>query len=365
MILPSSLSIIRQMLVEPAALARGIALWATAGGVAVSIGPLLGGLLTSELGWQAIFLVNVPIGVAGAASLRRLPRSKPRFSPMDLAGQLSAVTALVGLTFAITEGGRYAVPALGVFGVSTIAFFVIESRLAHPAVPLGLFRSNPFIAATSTGFVMNLAYFGLCFILTLYFQQIRGATPVVTGLMFIPMTASTMVGNLLAGRLITRYGTRIPLTVGQTVEALGFGALLFIGPSTPIIITLTALVPIGFGAGLTSPPMTTALLRAVAVEHAGAASGVLGVVRQVGGVLGVATFGAVATFHRRSHRAASAVSRSDRSCSVCNTRIEAITDAGMDGRPLPEGNRSSNSPSGNTSWRCSAKNANMLPSATR
>jgi DHA2 family methylenomycin A resistance protein-like MFS transporter len=180
-----------------------------------------------------------------------------------------------------------------VFGVSAIAFFVIESRTAHAAIPLGLFRSNRFIAATSTGFVMNLAYFGLCFILTLYFQQIRGATPVMTGLMFIPMTAFTMVVNVLAGRLIAKYGTRIPLTVGQTVEALDFCGFLFIGPGTPIGITLTALVPIGFGAGLTSPPMTTTLLQAVAIEHAGAASGVLGVVRQVGGVLGVATFGAL------------------------------------------------------------------------
>lgn len=293
LILPSSLAIVRQVATDPTDLARGVALWATGGGVAVSAGPVLGGVLTSQFGWQAIFLVNVPIGIAALVVLRGVTRSERRAAPIDVAGQLSGAVAMAAITFAITEGGRVTAWALAVFAASAITFCVVETRAEHPAVPLRLFRSGPVAAAMSTGVVMNLTYFGVVFVLTFYFQRMLGLTPLQAGLMFVPMTLLTLFGNLSASRLIARYGVWFPLTFGQALEVLGFAVLVVAGPTAPVAVVLIALVPIGFGAGVTSPPMTMALLGAAPTEHAGVAGGVLGVVRQLGGVLGVAAFGAL------------------------------------------------------------------------
>ncbi|MFD4372975.1 MFS transporter [Streptomyces sp. NPDC058486] len=292
LILPSSLALVRESAPDAAARARRITLWAMSGGVAVSAGPVVGGVLTSGLGWQAIFWVNVPLCALGLA-LRRAPASTPRPAPLDLAGQAAAALGLASLTYAIVEDGPLSRWALAVFALAAAAFVLAERRAPHPVVPATLVRSARALTAVGTGFVMNASFFGIVFVFTVYFQQFQDHGPLVTGLMFVPLTALTLVGNLVAGKLMTRLGTWRILALSQGLEALGCLALLVAGPGAPPVLVLLFFLPIGLGAGATSPPMTTALLEAVDPAHAGAAGGLLGVMRQVGGLLGVAVFGAV------------------------------------------------------------------------
>ena len=294
--LPASLSLVRQVHPDPTARARAIALWTAAGGAAIAAGPVVGGVLTGGLGWPAIFFVNVPVGVAGLVGLLRAPRSPSRPAPIDLLGQLTSVLALAALTFAVIEAGSGFGPpvvlAVATFVIVGTGFLVVESRGRHPAVPLGLFRIRAVAVCTATGFALNFAFYGMVFVLTLLFQQVRGASPVAAGLMFLPMTALVTVINIVAGRLAARFGPRLPMVLGELILAAGLLGLLIVGPATATVTLLLLLVPLGIGGGLTVPAMTTAMLEAVPADRSGLASGILNSARQVGGALGVAVFGA-------------------------------------------------------------------------
>ncbi|WP_228718479.1 MFS transporter [Kitasatospora acidiphila] len=298
--LPASLSLVRQAYGDPAGRARGIALWTAGGGVAVAAGPVVGGALTDGLGWRWIFFINLPVGIAALAGLVKAPKSRPGTASLDLGGQFTAVAALAGLVFAVINGGAHGWTATGtllallVFVVCAVSFVVIESRQERPAVPLSLFRHRAVALCTCTGFALNFSYYGFVFVLTLYFQQLRGASPLSAGLMFVPMTAFTTVVNVTAGRLTNRFGPRLPLIIGVLIQAAGLLALLVVGRHTAIALVLVLLVPLGIGGGLAVPPLTTAMLESVEHERAGLASGILNSARQIGGAIGVAVFGALA-----------------------------------------------------------------------
>ncbi|MGK4579313.1 MFS transporter [Kitasatospora sp. HPMI-4] len=298
--LPASLSLVRQAHSDPAGRARGIALWTAGGGVAVAAGPVVGGALTDGLGWRWIFFINLPVGIAALAGLVKAPRSRPGTASLDLGGQFTAVAALAALVFAVINGGAHGwgavgtLVALAVFVVSAVSFVLIESRQERPAVPLNLFRDRSVAVCTFTGFALNFGYYGFVFVLTLYFQQLRGASPLSAGLMFVPMTAFTTVVNVTAGRMTNRYGPRLPMLIGVLIQAAGLLALLVVGKQTALALVLLLLVPLGIGGGLAVPPLTTAMLEAVDHERAGLASGILNSARQIGGAIGVAVFGALA-----------------------------------------------------------------------
>ncbi|MFE9454244.1 MFS transporter [Streptomyces sp. NPDC006739] len=297
--MPASLALVRQAYDEPHLRARGIAWWTAGGGAAVAAGPVVGGALTTGLGWRWIFFINVPVGILALIGMLRAPRSPRRPAPMDPAGQVTAVLALAALVFAVINGGSngWTNPATVVgFAVAILAaavFLVTESRQSNPAVPLTLFRNRAVAVCTSAGLALNLGYYGLVFVFTIFFQEHRGASALVAGLMFIPMTAFTTLVNLLAGKLTNRHGPRFPLLLGQTIQTLGILGLLFVSQDTPTPLLLVLLVPLGIGGGLAIPPLTTAMLESVPHERAGLASGVLSAARQFGGAIGVALLGAL------------------------------------------------------------------------
>ncbi|WP_235619400.1 MFS transporter [Embleya scabrispora] len=297
--MPASLALVRQAYDSPARRARGIALWTAGGGAAVAAGPVVGGALTTGLGWRWIFFVNLPVGVVALVAMRRAPRSARGTSPMDPAGQVTAVLALVALVFAVITGGSdgWTGPmTIGGFLVAVLAgsaFLVIEARSSDPAVPLALFRNRAVAVCTSVGLALNFGYYGLVFVFTIFFQEHRGASALTAGLMFLPMTAFTILVNLLAGRLTNRYGPRLPLILGQVVQAVGILGLLLVHEDTPTPLLLSLLVPLGIGGGLAVPPLTAAMLESVPPERAGLASGVLSAARQFGGAVGVALLGAL------------------------------------------------------------------------
>lgn len=301
LMLPASLSLVRQAFDDSAARARAIAWWAAGGGAAIAAGPVAGGVLTGAVSWRAIFFVNLPAGVIGLLGLLKVPRSVRRPAPVDTAGQVTSVVAMAAVTFAMIESrsGVVALVALVVFVVAAAAFVLAESRSAHPAVPLGLFRSVPVAVCTATGFALNFAFYGTVFVLTLFLQEVRHASAVTAGLMFLPMTGLVTITNLVAGALTNRYGPRLPMVAGQLLLAGGLLSLIAAGPASPVYVVLGLLIAPGLGGGLVVPPMTAALLEAVDAERSGLASGLLNAARQLGGAIGVAAFGALVSVQAR------------------------------------------------------------------
>ncbi|WP_399895451.1 MFS transporter [Streptomyces sp. BBFR51] len=297
--MPASLALVRQAYDDPSLRARGIAWWTAGGGVAVAAGPVVGGALTTGLGWRWIFFINIPVGIVALVGMLRAPRSPRGQAPMDPAGQITAVLALAALVFAVINAGSdgwtnpVTIAGFAVAVIAAAAFLATESRQSNPAVPLTMFRNPAVAVCTSAGLALNLGYYGLVFVFTIFFQEHRGASALMAGLMFIPMTAFTTLVNLLAGKLTNRHGPRFPLVTGQVIQTLGILGLLLVTEDTPTPLLLLLLVPLGIGGGLAVPPLTTAMLESVPHERAGLASGVLSAARQFGGAIGVALLGAL------------------------------------------------------------------------
>jgi MFS transporter, DHA2 family, methylenomycin A resistance protein len=301
LLLPATLALVREAYPDAEKRTRAIAIWTACGGVAVAAGPVIGGLLTTAAGWRWIFFVNLPIGLAGLVIVRLVPVSPARWAPFDWPGQATVVIAMAALTLAVIQGGKngWGFPlVIGAFiaaAVAAAAFVTAESRVAHPVLPPGFFRSRPVTACTLTGLSLNFAFYGAVFVLSLFFQQIRGQGALTAGLMFLPTTALVTIANLAAGKMTRRFGARLPLAAGQLILAAGLLVLLVVGRGTPAGEILGLVVPLGIGGGLSVPPLTAALLDAVAAARAGLASGVLNAGRQLGGALGVAIFGVLLT----------------------------------------------------------------------
>ncbi|MFI9648847.1 MFS transporter [Streptomyces sp. NPDC052040] len=299
LMVPASLALIRQTYSDPGKRARAIAIWTAAGSVAVAVGPVIGGMLTSGLSWRAVFYLNLPVGALGLAMLTRITPSPRREAPVDLLGQLSVVASLAGLTYAVIEGGRAGWGSTDVLGtlalavVATAVFVVRQSRSAHPMVPLSIFKNRTVVVCLAAGFTINAVFYGAIFLLGMYFQQVRGASPVSTGAMFIPMCALISIVNMAGVKLAARRGAWVPMTIGQLVMTAGSLLMLTVTSHTSYLIPVLLLVPIGLGGGLAVPSLTAAILENIDGERAGTAAAVLNTFRQVGSCIAVAAFGAM------------------------------------------------------------------------
>ncbi len=303
--LPASLALVRQAYADPVRRAKAIAVWAVGGTVAMAGGPVAGGALTSGLSWRAIFFLNLPAGLVALVLLSRAPRSPRRAAPLDPAGQVTAVAALAALTFGVIDGGETGFGLPAVLGclllavVAMAAFAIAETRAAHPMVPLGLFRSRTVTVCVVIGFAVNVAFYGVIFVLSLYFQRVLGQSAVTAGLEFLPMTALLPVANLASARLGSRFGPDAPIKAGLLVSVLGLVALLAVSARPDQVLLTAALVPAGTGLGFAVPSVIIVLLDAIPADQAGMAAGLLNSSRQVGGTLAVAVFGAMIS-HRAS-----------------------------------------------------------------
>lgn len=297
--LPSSLALVRQAFPDAAERARAIALWTVGGAVAVAAGPVVGGVLSSTLGWRAIFVVNLPVGIATLAVLTRAERSPRRATPLDPYGQLTAIVALAALTFGVIDGGEngFGEPVvLGCLGLAAVAmatFAMIEARTTAPIVPLDLFRSRTVTVSVAIGFVVNAAFYGLVFALSLFFQDVLHLSAMAAGLMFLPMMAVIAGANLASARAAARFGPRTPIAVGQVIFALAMFGLLRMDGATSRPLIAAMLIPVGLGLGFAVPSLTAILLNDIAADRAGMAAGILNSFRQTGGALAVAVFGAL------------------------------------------------------------------------
>ena len=299
-LVPNSLALLNHAYPNDKERGRAVAMWAAGASLALTAGPFVGGALIATVGWRSIFLVNLPIGLAGLWLTWRYTTDTARAQrELDLPGQAAAIATLGVLAAAIIEGGRLGwsnVWVLGAFAAFVLfaALFVIQERRAHaPMLPLSLFSRSMFARTSLIGLLVNIGFYGLIFVLSLYFQQVNGWSPLATGLAFVPMMGVVLPVNLLAPRLTERFGAPAIIAVGALISACGCLALLGIGQGTSYWAICAQLIAMGAGLGLLVPPMTSTLLGSVEKSRSGIAAGVLNSTRQTGSVIGVALFGSL------------------------------------------------------------------------
>ena len=296
--MPSSMALISQAYTDPVRRGRAVALWTLGGGMASSSGPVLGGLL-SLADWRWIFLINIPVGLLTLYALRGVGQSPRRAASIDWVGQVTAVLAMGGLTFGAIEAGAIGLarlPVLLALAVAVLAmalFAVSQARGRHPMVPAQIV-SNPTVRITAAiGFAFMVGYYGLPFVFTLYFQQVRGLSAFATGALFLPMMLVGAALTSFASRIVERVGYRIPVIGGLVVMAIGLVALGCLPASTPVAVLSALMILIGLAGPLVMPPTMGVLLNSVPGHSSGIASGVFNTSRQVGGALAIAVFGAL------------------------------------------------------------------------
>jgi DHA2 family methylenomycin A resistance protein-like MFS transporter len=298
-LVPNSLALLSHAYTETAARGRAVGFWAAGASLALTAGPLAGGLLIHVSSWRAIFLVNLPIGLVGLLLTWRYTEETPPKPNrrLDLSGQAAAMLTLGLLAASIIEGGKAGwrngfVETGAVLAVVFGAAFVFQERhYAQPMLPLELFSKRPFWLSAVVGLWVNIAFYGLIFVLSLYFQKQNGFSPLQTGLAFVPMMAVVLPFNILGPRLSERIGAAAVIALGAAIAAAGTAGLFILGKQTPYVLLCAQLLALGGGLGLLVPPMTSMLLGSVDKARSGVASGVLNSARQTGSVIGVALFG--------------------------------------------------------------------------
>lgn len=278
---------------------RAVGTYASLGGIALSVGPLLGGALADGLGWRWIFFANLPVvALALAAGLLLLRESRnPTAQPLDVPGQLAAIGGLTLLTYALIEahekhwGSTLILGCLIGAAVLLTAFVVVQARSAHPTVPLGLFRQPAFSMANLAIAVVGFALIGATFFFAQYFQTVRGDTAFVSGLAGLPATLGMFVFAPVAARMAGRWGFRTPVVLGGLLGGAGLVSLVALTPDMPYAQVAWRLALFGIGCGLMIAPLAAVVITTVPPWRAGLASAINNTSRQVGAVFGVAVLG--------------------------------------------------------------------------
>jgi EmrB/QacA subfamily drug resistance transporter len=270
-------------------------------GGAVAIGPVLGGLITSGIGWQWIFFVNVPIGaIAVYLTLRQVEDSRdPDATGVDWAGLVTFSGSLFLLVYALVQGnekgwGSAEIVAFLIGAVLLlVAFVVLEYRQRRPMLDLTLFRRPAFAGANIVAFAMSGSFFAMFLYLTLYLQDVLGYSPLQAGLRFLPSTLLSFAVAPVAGRLSVRVPVRLLLGSGLVLIGVGLLAMTAVDASSRWTVLIPAFVLAGAGVGLVNPPLASTAIGVVPNERSGMASGINSTFRQVGIATGIAGLGAV------------------------------------------------------------------------
>jgi EmrB/QacA subfamily drug resistance transporter len=301
MLNPVALSIITNVFQDPKDRARAIGIWGAVFGMSLALGPVVGGALTQSVGWRAIFLINLPIGIlAVLLTLRFVPESKADHArAIDPVGQLLVFSALLCLTYAVIEGphvGWSSGKELGLFfaaGGSLMGLLFYEPRRREPLVELSFFRSVPFSAATIIAVCTFGSFSALLFLNTLYLQQVRGFTPFHTGLTTMPMALMIMLCAPLSGRLLGSQGTRPSLLAAGSTMLLGTLLMTQLQHNSSLVLLLSSYSLFGIGMGMVNPAISNVAVSGMPRAQAGVAAAIASTSRQVGASMGVAIAGTV------------------------------------------------------------------------
>ncbi|GAA1836025.1 MFS transporter [Luedemannella flava] len=299
-VMPSTLSIISNVF-DPRERAKAIGAWAGAVGLAVAIGPVLGGFLLEHFWWGSVFLINVPIVVIGVVLIMiMVPESRdPNPGRIDVVGVALSIAGLVALVYGIIDGGEHGFgrfqswgPIVG--GVLVLAAFVaFELRSDHPSLDVRLFRNPRFSAAVSSVGLVFFAAMGTMFFLAFYLQMVRGYTALQSGLMMTPFAAAQLIFAPRSAGMVRRYGPKAVCAVGMALVAVTLAAYLWVGATTPVWVLLVLAFVQGAGMANVMPPATESVMSSLPREKAGVGSAVSNTIRQIGGALGVAVLGSL------------------------------------------------------------------------
>jgi EmrB/QacA subfamily drug resistance transporter len=302
LIFPTTLSIISNTFVDRRERAAAIGLWGAASGVGVALGPVTGGLLLEHFSWNSIFWLMVPIGLATMVlAVAFVPESRdPDVPRIDRPGFVISVAALGLLTWTIIEApghGWDSVETLTGFALSAVlvvVFVLVERAVDNPMIDVTLFLDRRFSAASATVTIAFFALFGFVFLITQFFQFVRGYTALETGVRFLPVAFSIAAASIASGQLAHRFGTKALVAPGMLLMGAGF---LWISTVPADVSYATVVVPqmvmLGLGLGLVSTPATESILRVLPPSRAGVGSAVNDATRELGGTLGVAIVGSV------------------------------------------------------------------------
>ncbi len=297
--LPASLALLSHTFPDPTERSQAVTTWANTASLGFAAGPLLGGVLTTWLGWRSIFWINVPVGIIALylnhLYIEEAKLDRPR--GIDWSGQLAIGLALFALTYGLIEVGRRGwndAVVLSVFGCAALLlclFVALERRSDHPVLPGFLFSQPTFSACIGVGFVLNFSMYGTLFVESVYLQSARGMDAFATGLTITPFTLLPTIASRMLGKRSAIPYLRSRISLGLALATIGSG-----------VLALSALsgafwpIPIGLGLrgismGTIMPAMTAGVLISSAPENSGLASGLLNSTRQVGGTVGVALLG--------------------------------------------------------------------------
>ena len=280
---------------------RVLGLIAVASAISVSVGPPLGGSISSHLGWQWVFFISVPIGLGAAITSHSvLPRNGVRGRVrFDLLGALLFGTGVVGMTLLPSIGSQwgwtspYFVGAVGIVIVAFICAGFVERRVATPLLDLAFFRNRAFVAAMLRLLLSRLALIAVSFLLPFYFEELRGFSAQWSGLLLMPLPLSIMIVGPMSGYLVDRFPLRWLETLSLAVVALSLFSLAHLGPSSSMQEIIIWLIVVGIGQGLFAVPNSKAILDAAPASEQGQASGLLSTGQVVGGSLGIAVASAI------------------------------------------------------------------------
>jgi EmrB/QacA subfamily drug resistance transporter len=301
MLNPVAMSIITNTFTERTERARAIGIWGGVVGLSMALGPVVGGLLVSSVGWQSIFWVNIPVGLTAIVlTALFVPESKaPHPRRFDPVGQLLIMITLVSLVYGIIEGpGRgwtsgLIIACFAAAIAAAVGFALYESRRTQPLLDTRFFRSAPFSGATMIAVSAFAALGGFLLLSTIYLQDVRGLSAVHAGLYMLPMAGMTAIASPLSGRIVGSRGPRLPLIGAGLALIISGVSLTRLEATTSTLGLVIPYLLFGLGFGLVNAPITNTAMAGMPQAQAGVAAAVASTSRQVGSSLGVAVIGSV------------------------------------------------------------------------
>jgi predicted MFS family arabinose efflux permease len=274
-----------------------MAVYGAMSALGITIGVLLGGVLTGTLGWRWVFFINIPIGLAVLAGSRVLAEGECNAGRLDTSGALTGTGAMVALTYGITHaaehgwGNAVTLGSLGGALVLALLFLSLQARGANPMLPLGLFRDRNRSGSYATMLFVGAGLMGTFYLLALYLQQVLGFTPLWTGLAALPFSAGIILGAGISSELVERLAPRLVAGPGLLLGALGMLWLSALAVNSSYAAhIMPALFLTSFGLGMAAVTMTLTAVHGVAEHRAGVASALVNMAQQIGAALGLAVF---------------------------------------------------------------------------
>jgi EmrB/QacA subfamily drug resistance transporter len=343
-VMPQTLSIISNVF-EPRERAKAIGIWASAVGIGVAIGPVLGGVLLAHFWWGSVFLINIPVTIIGAlAAFALVPESKNlERGKIDYLGVLGSIVGLVLLVYGIVQGGDGAswvsAQVLGTIfaGLVVLGLFAWwETRVSHPSLDVRLFRDRRLSASVGAIALLFFGFGGVYFFTSFYLQNVRGYSPLDAGLLTVPFAVGQFITSPRSAALVSRFGARAVGSGGILVNALAIAGYSLLGTSTPIVVLGVLFFLQGASIGVAMPAATTAVMDVLPRERAGAGSALTNTARQVAVALGTAVLGSILAQSYRghldpvlSHLPAPAASAAGQSITATQTIAQQLGHAGQ------------------------------------